>query len=116
MAATFNEGTEQSAAVLTDLITENTIAPYPFENDGANPDTMYPYGANQLSGLEIHDFELITGTTIGGTTRLKGGLFSCGLIKFFCRNNNSVATQHTITVDLVPGPHRGYLAQSMLEV
>jgi len=115
MAALENEGTQQTDETLGVLTSENNIAPYPFENDGASVDTMYPNGANQLAGLEIHDFELITGTTIGGTTRLKGGLFSCGLIKLFCRNNDSVATSHTITVDLVPGPHRGYMAQSMLE-
>ncbi len=115
MAALDNEGTQQTDETLGVLTSENNIAPYPFENDGASVDTMYPNGANQLAGLEIHDFELITGTTIGGTTRLKGGVFPCGLLKLFCRNFDSAATNHTITVDLVPGPHRGYLAESMLE-
>jgi len=118
MAATFNDGTQQSEEVLDSMVgplAENNIAPYPFENDGVNTDTMYPYGSNQLTGLEIHDFELITGTTIGGTTRLKGGLFPCGLLKLFSRNFDDAEQFITMTVDLVPGPHRGYLAQSMLE-
>jgi hypothetical protein len=45
MQATFNEGTEQDDAVLTDLTTENNIAPYPFEGDGTHIDTMYPNGS-----------------------------------------------------------------------
>ena len=75
ITAVFNDGTEQSEEVLDDLTSENNLAPYPFENDGVNADTMYPNGANQGPGLQIHDYEFITGTTIGGTTRLKGGNF-----------------------------------------
>ncbi len=56
LAATFNEGTEQNSEVISDMITENNLAPYPFENDGVNNDTMYPGGANQLVGLEYHDW------------------------------------------------------------
>jgi hypothetical protein len=89
MSALFNDGTAQTENVLVDMITENNIAPYPFENDGVNLDTMYPGGANQLSGLQIHDFELITGTTIGGTTRLKGGMFPCGLIDMVITNSGT---------------------------
>jgi hypothetical protein len=55
LAATFSEGTDQTADVLEYMISENNIAPYPFENDGINLDTMYPGGANQLTGLELHD-------------------------------------------------------------
>jgi len=55
MAAMFNQGTDQIEEVLEDMISENNIAPYPFENDGVHVDTMYPNGANQLSGLQIHD-------------------------------------------------------------
>jgi hypothetical protein len=69
MTALFNEGTEQDETVLEDMITENNIAPYPFENDGVNPDTMYPGGANQGTGLALHDFEFVSATTVGGTPR-----------------------------------------------
>ena len=51
MEAIFNEGMIQDSEVVRDLQTQNEIAPYPFENDGTNPDTMYPNGANQLSGV-----------------------------------------------------------------
>jgi len=42
MAALFNDGTNQDDQVMNDMITENNIAPYPFENDGTHLDTMYP--------------------------------------------------------------------------
>ena len=114
-AALFNEGTEQDADTLEDMITENNIAPYPFENDGVNLDTMYPGGANQLSGLQIHDLENVTSTTIGGTTRLKGGNFPCGLVKISATNWSQVSTV-TMIIDLVPGTHRGYLCEPMTEM
>ncbi len=115
MSALFNEGTNQDDQVLTDMITENNEAPYPFENDGTNTDTMYPGGANQGSGLQIHDVENITGTTVGGTTRLKGGNFPCGLIRFDMTNSGSTSNL-IIQVDLVPGNHRGYLCEPMTEM
>jgi hypothetical protein len=114
MAALFNEGTEQSDEVLQDMITENNIAPYPFENDGVNVDTMYPGGANQMTGLQIHDTAIVTPTTVGGTTRLKGGNFPCGLMEF----NVSAAAAPTmqVQIDLIPGHHRGYLCEPMTEM
>ncbi len=116
MAATFNEGTEQKEAVLEDMITENNIAPYPFENDGVNADTMYPGGANQGIGLAFHDTEYITGTTVGGTTRLQGGLFPCGLIKISITNSSASSLGNALYIDLVPGHHRGYLCEPMTEM
>jgi hypothetical protein len=114
MAATFNEGTDQDDAILTDMISENNLAPYPFENDGVNVDTMYPGGANQLSGLQTHDFEYISGTTVGGTTRMKGGLFPCGLVRLVAQNNDPTSSMSIIMqIDLVPGNHRGYLCEPM---
>jgi hypothetical protein len=115
MMAIFNEGTLQDATVNADMIDENNIAPYPFENDGVNLDTMYPGGANQLSGMQVHDSEFITPTTIGGTTRIKGGNFPCGLIRFDFANSGSESGL-IIQLDLVPGNHRGYLCEPMTEM
>ncbi len=112
MAAIFNTGTDQDSEVLEDMITENNIAPYPFENDGVNPDTMYPGGANQGPGMQIHDVELVTATTIGGTTRLKGGNFPCGLVRI----DSTIDGQITLQVNLIPGSHRGYLCEPMTEM
>jgi hypothetical protein len=117
MSALFNDGTQQMADVITDLQLENTIAPYPFENDGANTDTMYPGGQNQAAGLQLHDIDFISGTTIGGTTRLKGGNFPCGLLALFATNDSETALlSFTMTIDLVPGNHRGYLCEPMTEM
>ncbi len=97
------------------MIAENNLAPYPFENDGVNTDTQYPGGANQLIGLEIHAIENVTGTTIGGTTRIKGGNFPCGLVNIDAINTGSSANM-IIEIDLVPGNHRGYLCEPMTEM
>jgi len=115
MAAIFNTGTDQTSEVLEDMIFENNQAPYPFEGDGIAIDTMYPGGANQLNSLELHDFELITASTIGGTTRLKGGNFPCGLLQFQTAGFEA-DSQITIQVNLIPGNHRGYLCESMTEM
>ena len=75
----------------------------------------YPAGSIQLPTLEIHDQEFITGTTIGGTTRLKGGNFPCGLIEiatFGIAADSSISIQ----VNLVPGDHRGYLCEPMTDM
>jgi len=120
LSAIFNEGTQQKSDVIEDMITENDIAPYPFENDGVNIDTMYPGGANNASFLQLHDGEYVTSTTIGATTRLKGGNFPCGLIRIDCNNWVLPVGQETgsltLLVDLIPGNHRGYLCEPMTEM
>lgn len=117
MSALFNDGTSQTAGVLADMVTQNNLAPYPFEADGVHVDTMYPGGANQGTGLQIHDNEYITGTTVGGRTNIKGGNFPCGLIRLLCTNNdeNSVLN-FALQIELVPGHHRGYLCEPMQEM
>ncbi len=116
LSALFNEGTQQVDEVLNVLTTENNIAPYPFENDGVNLDTMYPGGETQLAGLQLHDLDNISITTIGGMTRVKGGMFPCGLIKIATQNTGDSDLVCQLIVDLVPGTHRGYLATSMVEM
>lgn len=115
--ALFNEGTQQDSEVIQDLETQNNIAPYPFENDGLNPDTMYPGGENQLEGLQVHDFEKMTGSTIGGTTYLRGGSFPCGILKFEMINySEDLLIQPVIQINLMPGHHRGLLCAPMQEM
>lgn len=115
MSALFNEGIEQTSEVIEDLISENNIAPYPFENDGVNADTMYPGGANQMTGMQLHTFETITGTTVGGISTIKGGLFPCGLVRLDWFPTGTSANV-IVEIDLVPGTHRGYLAESMQDL
>ncbi len=116
ISALFNEGTQQTEDVLEDMTTENNIAPYPFENDGVNPDTMYPGGANQLSGLAVHEYGFITTTTVGNETNFQGGTFPCGLIRFDITNNADSFLTSIIGIRLVPGNHRGYLCEPMTEM
>ena len=117
MQAVFNDGTTQSADVIEDLLLDNNIAPYPFENDGVNVDTMYPGGANQQPGLQTHDLDRITGTTIGGVTRINGGAFPCGLIKITITNYDEIYELFPkLLISLAPGPHRGLLAVPMTEM
>jgi hypothetical protein len=113
IGAMFNEGTGVDRDVISDMTTENNIAPYPFESDGVHVDTMYPGGSNQAPTLQYHDSAIVTGTTIGGVTHLKGGNFPCGLI----RVSSNIDTPNTLfVVDLIPGDHRGYLCEPMTEM
>ncbi len=114
----FDEGTTQDDRVLDDMITENNVAPYPFEGDKAgNLDTMYPNGANQLTGLQIHDIDTITGTTVGGITHIKGGMFPCGLVRVDVQNTSDTLSMGiNLLIELVPGFHRGYLCEPMTEM
>lgn len=90
------------------------LPPYPFENDGSVVDTHYPGGANQLPSAMIHDLVSYGGTTIGGSTYAKGGNFPCGLIRIdHVVSTESISHNIVIQVDLVPGNHRGYLAEPM---
>ncbi len=116
-AALFNESTEQTSDVIDLLTTQNDQSPYPFENDGTNTDTQYPGGANQGGGLEIHYVQPVTGTTVGGISQSPGGTFYGGLIKV--QTSGALATGSgavLLQVHLVPGPHRGYMCQSMQDV
>ncbi len=118
LAALDNDFDQQTGEVLFDMISENNQAPYPYEGDGVNTDTMYPGGANQpggaSGGLVAHDQVGITGTTIGNTTKMSGTNFYGGLIRI--QPNMNDATPVSVLVHLVPGPHRGYLAEPMKDV
>ncbi len=113
IAAIDNEGIPQDHEVIEDIITDNTNAPYPFENDGIHTDTQYPGGANNAPGLEPHEVALVTATTIGGKTQVAGGNFQGGLIRL---TNNTGDDTATMFIHLVPGPHRGYMCQPMQDV
>ncbi|AXH79553.1 MAG: hypothetical protein [Circular genetic element sp.] len=117
MAAVFNEGTLQANAVIGDLEVNGDQPPYPFEGDGLNIDTMYPGGETQLPSLQYHALEYITSSTIGGTTRFRGGQFPCGLVRLDIFNTNPDDSMDVaIEIELVPGHHRGLLAEPMQEM
>jgi hypothetical protein len=115
MSAVQNEGTTQDSDVLA-VVKAYDQPPYPYENDGTAVTTMYPGGATQMPNLLLHDVTDLTSTTISGSSYLKGGNFPCGLVRFNCSNSGSEPINLVVLIDLVPGTHRGYMAESMLEM
>ncbi|AXH79356.1 MAG: hypothetical protein [Circular genetic element sp.] len=118
MTAVFNDGTQQADQIMNDMITENNVAPYPFEGGpivggGTFTDTQYPGGQNQAPTLELHDLSTISPTTVGAMTRLKGGTFPCGLMVIQTTGLDGIPL---IQIDMVPGSHRGYMCESMMEM
>lgn len=102
-----DKGDDQSQ-VVANATDKNDSLPYRADD--------YPGGATNAPTSEIHDQAFITGTTVGGTSYLKGGEFPCGLMRFDVTNNDSSGRSLVFEVDLIPGPHRGYLAESMTEM
>lgn len=94
--------------IVTNAIDRNDNLPY--------PQIGYPGGGTQAPTLELHDLADITATTVGASTRLKGGSFPCGLIRIDLKNRTAGTATFAFTIDLVPGTHRGYMAESMLEM
>lgn len=115
--AMFDEGTQQTDIVMTNEL-QYDQPPYPFEGDGTAVDTMYPGGQLQLPGLALHDQDNLTGTSIGGITRIKGGMFPCGLVRFDMTraHPDGLIGNYVIQIDLVPGEHRGYMCEPMAEM
>ena len=103
----FDKGMEQEE-IIENAIDRNDNLPY--------PQLDYPGGDTQAPSLQLHDIGFLTPTTIGGVTRLKGGNFPCGLFRFLFENTGSTTPNVLIVVDLVPGNHRGYLAEPMTEM
>ncbi len=115
LQATFNDGNTQDTGVV-DAMEHYDQPPYPYENDGTSIVNRYPGGSNQLPALMPHDFQNFTGTTISKIVYLKGGNFPCGLIRLDCTNTTATPDVFLVQIDLVPGDHRGYLAESMLDM
>jgi len=102
----FDDGMNQED-IIDNAIDRNDNLPY--------PQLDYPGADVQAPTLQLHDTTIVTGTTIGGSTSFKGGNFPCGLIRI--NSNLTVGEQAPLLlVDLIPGTHRGYLAESMTEM
>lgn len=71
----------------------------------------YPGGEFILPVLQSHDQANITATTIGGKTSVGGANFKAGLIRI--EHNLTDEGSVAILVHLVPGNHRGYLAERL---
>jgi len=107
MARMFDVGSDQEE-VLDNATDRNDNLPY--------PQTFYPGGETQAPSMQIHDIVGLSATTIGGVSRLKGGTFPCGLIRFNFTNASETTANIAIQIDLVPGNHRGYMCEPMTEM
>ncbi len=78
----------------------------------------YPGADNNMPYLETVDESYITGTTVGGKTRMTGSSFPCGLIRIRNQSNDSDGWSSPVKlfVHLVPGEHRGYLCEPMQDM
>jgi hypothetical protein len=94
---------DNNTEVLTNAIENNNDLPY----DQIN------YPGETFFETEIVDFMSVTGTTVGGMTRGRGSTFPCGLIKL---NLSEATAPFVLLVHMIPGPARGYMCQSMVEM
>jgi hypothetical protein len=92
-----------------DVSDNNDVPPYRV-GDVATADEYYPGGVNNQPSTALHAVEFITSSTIGGVTSIPGGIFPCGLMRFDWSINESQTSMY-LAVDLVPGTHKGYLAE-----
>jgi len=76
----------------------------------------YPGGVTQLPALERHAIGFVTPSTVGGRTGFDGGVFPCGLIEIIRKTPSPSSTTPALELVLMPGPHRGYMAETMLEM
>ncbi len=104
ISSIFNEGTTQDNAVLNDLEDDYDEVPYDLER--------YPGGSIFQQNGEIVDVVDFTTTTVSARNRVKPFNAPCGLIRL----NNNVGENVLMYIDLVPGHHRGYLAEPMTEM
>ena len=110
----FDKGSDQEE-VVDNAIDRNDNLPY--------PQLDYPGSATNANGLVFHDNLTITGTTVSGKTSCGGATFPCGLIRLDIDQGlqaldvgGEVRPTSWIQIHLVPGNHRGYLAESMVEM
>jgi len=87
-----------------------------FRNDELPYDQdLYPNQVGNASSMPTHREISFTGTTIGAHQNMDGCNVPCGLIQVA---HNHVGEPNTLTMQvmLIPGTHRGYLAESMVDM
>lgn len=96
--------------VIDNATDRNTFLPYDQDE--------YPGGDTNMPYLETVDESYITGTTVGGKTKMSGSTFPCGLIRIRNKSNDSGGWTDSLKmwVHLVPGTHRGYLCEPMQDM
>ncbi len=87
---------------------DNDEPPYPVGEDGGLTE-FYPGGSTEFPGLQTHSFVQFTTTTVSNKTRMMGGLFQNGLMKF----TNNTGSSVSLILHMLPGNHRGYYCEEM---
>ena len=112
MIGVFDEANAQDRAVINMLESNGDQAPYPYEGDGTSTDTMYPGGETQLPAARVVGAAYFNAGTNANKVIVEGDNFPCGLVELYSATDDTVS----VIVHLVPGSHRGYLAESMTDM
>ncbi len=92
-----------------DVSDNNDKPPYRV-GDQASALEFYPGGVNNQPSAALHTVAFVTGSTVGGKTRVEGGIFNCGLIRFDWNLTPAAGNPAMyLAVDLVPGMDKGYM-------
>lgn len=94
---------DNNTAVMENATATNNDLPY---------DQMNYFGEGFFES-EVVDYARVSATTVGGITRARGSNFPCGLIKL---NMSEAEGASVLLVHMVPGPARGYMAESMVDM
>ncbi len=92
-----------------DVTDNNDVPPYRVGDETATE--FYPGGVNNQPEAARHATSFVTGSTVGGKTRVEGGMFNCGLIRFDWDLGSGDADMY-LAIDLVPGTKKGYLTEA----
>ncbi len=93
----------------SDLIVDNATDR---NDDLPYPQVDYPGGDTQAPGLQLHSAHAASTTTLSNRFTIPGCMVPCGLIKF----SNDTGVNAQLQIHLVPGDHRGYLAEPMQDM
>jgi len=92
-----------------DVEDENNVPPYRVGTAGETEE-YYPGGENNQTDAALHSVSFVSGSTVGGKTRVEGGMFNCGLMRFDW-SLTGAGTSMFLAIDLVPGSHKGYMCE-----
>ena len=97
-----------------DIEDENNVPPYRVGVAGST-DEFYPGGADNQTDSALHAVSFVSTSTVGGKTRVDGGMFNCGLIRFdweLAGFDPASPGSMFLAIDLVPGKAKGYLTEA----
>ncbi len=103
MRQMFDVGND-NANILENAQDHNSLLPYDQDE--------YPGGDGNLSNGQVHSQHYFTTNSLGNRIEIRGTTVPCGLIKL----TNDSGADLEFQIHLVPGKHRGYLAEPMQDM